>query len=67
MQGKYAYVGESFKTELKEVRKKAKFFPEEMSSKLYYDMRPLRELQKLGGYQELLKMFFGNLELYEEM
>lgn len=67
MQGKYAYAGEYFKTELKEARKKARFFPEETASKLYYDMRPLRELQKLGGYQELSKMFFENPELYEEM
>ncbi|MCC3867980.1 ROK family transcriptional regulator [Terrisporobacter mayombei] len=67
MQGKYAYAGEYFKTELKEARKKAKFFPEETASKLYYDMRPLRELQKLGGYQELSKRFFDNPELYEEM
>ncbi|MBI6871130.1 ROK family transcriptional regulator [Clostridium aciditolerans] len=65
IQGKYAYAGEYFKTELKEARKKARFFPEETASKLYYDMRPLRELQKLGGYQELAEMFFENPELYE--
>ncbi|ENK0579828.1 ROK family protein [Clostridium botulinum] len=66
IQGKYAYAGEYFKIELKEARKKAKFFPEETASKLYYDMRSLKELQILGGYQELSEMFFENPELYKE-
>lgn len=65
IQGKYAYAGEYFKIELKEARKKAKFFPEETASKLYYDIRSLKELQILGGYQELSKIFFENPELYK--
>lgn len=65
VQGKYAYAGEYFESELKEARKKAGFFPEETASKLYYDMRPLRELQRFGGYHELAEMFFENPQFYE--
>nr|UWI49008.1 ROK family transcriptional regulator [Clostridioides difficile] len=63
--GQYAYAGEYFKSELKEERKKARFFPEETASVVYYDTRPLRELQKAGGYQVLTEKFFENPVFYK--
>lgn len=63
--GQYAYAGEYFKSKLKEERKKARFFPEETASVVYYDTRPLRELQKAGGYQVLTEKFFENPVFYK--
>lgn len=63
--GQYAYAGEYFKLKLKEERKKARFFPEETASVIYYDTRPLRELQKAGGYQVLTQNFFDNPVFYD--
>lgn len=63
--GQYAYAGDYFKIKLKEERKKARFFPEETASVIYYDIRPLRELQKAGGYQVLTQKFFENPIFYE--
>ena len=65
-QGDYAYADEYFKKCLRDKLHKFKYFPEDGSFGIYYDKRPLIELDVIGASYSLQSMFFSDVSIYKD-